>query len=130
VAIDDAFPQIRRNPDADQAALDWSNYVVGQAVQASLGLIGPDVLGIAVEIQKSGVTFHVALFRHTTQADEDIEDMVFEFDALTAGVVEGGIPWRVTVTVDGLRPQWDGNELRPIFLAHESVRVAAGRTPS
>ncbi len=90
--IDDAFPQIRRNPDADQAALDWSNYVVGEAVQASLGLIGPEVLGIAVEVQKSGMTFHVTLVKQTTQADEDIEDMVFEFDARTAGVVEGGIP--------------------------------------
>jgi hypothetical protein len=129
VAVDDSIPQIRRNPDANHAALEWSNYVVGQAMQASLGLVGPDVLGIAVEIRNDGVTFHVALFRHTAQADEDIEDMVFEFDALTAGVGEGGIPWDVAITVGDFGPNWDGNELRRIFLVHESVRVAAGSRP-
>jgi hypothetical protein len=79
-------------PDADRAELDWTNYVVVQAVQASLGLIRPDVLGIAVEARADGVTFQVALFRGSTQADEDVEDIVFEFDALTCTDMEGGVP--------------------------------------
>jgi hypothetical protein len=51
----DAFPRARRNPDADPAELEWAGYVVEQAVGASLGLIGPDVLGLAVEVRKDGV---------------------------------------------------------------------------
>jgi hypothetical protein len=126
----DAFPRARRNPDADPAELEWAGYVVEQAVGASLGLIGPDVLGLAVEVRKDGVIFHVALFRRSKRADDDIEDMVFEFDALTAGDMEGGIPWSVAITVGGLSPRWDGGQLRPISLAHESVRIAVESTDS
>jgi hypothetical protein len=124
VAASDAFPRASRNPNADPAELEWTSYVVEQAVRASLGLIGPDVLGLAVEARKDGVTFHVALFRRSKRADDDIEDMVFEFDALTAGDMKGGIPWNVAITVGSFSPQWDGSQLRPIFVAHESVRTA------
>ncbi|GIG01132.1 hypothetical protein [Catellatospora citrea] len=118
MAESSGYPQIVLNPDADLQRLTWENHVVLAAVQASLGNIGPDVRGIAVEAGKDRVTFHVALTQRSAKGDEDIEDMLSEFEAVTGGYVRGTFALDTLVTVGDTGPEWSGYRWRRIFLAH------------
>jgi hypothetical protein len=118
MTANDEYPQVILGPNAGPE-LTWQNHVVLDAVQASLGNIGPDVRGIAVQAEKDRVTFHFALTRRTEQADEDIADTLAEFEALTMGTVRGEFSIDTTVTVGDTGPQWSGYPGRRIFLAHE-----------
>jgi hypothetical protein len=118
VADRSEYPQFIFNPDADVRKLAWENHVVLVAVQASLGNVGPDVRGIAVEAGADRVTFHVALGQRSPRSDEDIDDMLVEFDAGTAGCVQGDFTLGTVVTVGDAGPGWSGYPWRRIFLAH------------
>ncbi|MFD5143084.1 hypothetical protein [Streptomyces sp. NPDC058401] len=61
------------------------NYLLIQTGQASLGLIGPDVLGIAVEPRPEEIILHFALAALTAEVEEDVEDIVFELAVFLAG---------------------------------------------
>lgn len=66
-------------------SLDRENMLVLQAVQASLGLISQDVLGISVEAGSGQVVIHFAVKQNTEDMSEDISDIMFELDALLEG---------------------------------------------
>ncbi|MEU5788307.1 hypothetical protein ABZ754_11325 [Micromonospora purpureochromogenes] len=117
MTTNDDWPQVILNPDAGPRLI-WENHVVLGAVQASLGLIGPNVRGIAVEAQKDRVTFHVALTQRSPQAEDDIEDMIFDFEALSWGEVPGGLTVDTVITVGDTGPEWTGYQWRRIFIAH------------
>lgn len=112
------YPQIIGRTNADPG-LTWENHVALFALQASLGNIVPEVRGVAVEAGKERVTFHVALVQRSRQADEDIEDMLAEFEVQTLGVVRGRFTIGAEVTVGATGPEWSGYEWRRIFLAHD-----------
>ncbi|WP_238014203.1 hypothetical protein KZZ52_11960 [Dactylosporangium sp. AC04546] len=57
---------------AEERALLRRNYLVLQTGQAALGLIGPDMLGIAVEAQPDAVVLHFAIAIRTAETEEDI----------------------------------------------------------
>ncbi|MCX5409911.1 hypothetical protein OHA37_39490 [Streptomyces sp. NBC_00335] len=61
------------------------NYLLIQTLQASLGLIGPDVLAIAVEPRPEEVVLHFAVAELTAEVEEDVEDIVFELTVFLAG---------------------------------------------
>jgi hypothetical protein len=118
VTTNDDYPQVILGPDASPQLI-WENHVVLGAVQASLGNVGPGVRGIAVEVHKDGVTFHVALAQRSQQAEEDIEDMIAEFEAEGLGDVPRGLTVNAVVTVGDTGPEWTGYRWRRIFLAHQ-----------
>lgn len=111
-------PQSILHPDAEQRKLARENSIVLMALQASLGLVGPDVRGMAVEAGEDRVTFHVALTQRSARSDEDLDDLLFEFEALTWGMVRGGFALDTVVTVGDTGPAWSGHPWRRIFLAH------------
>lgn len=94
-------------------SLEHDNSLVLQAVQASLGLISCDVSGISISITTDRIVWHFALKRETEEVREDIEDMLFEFDALLAGSV--ALESRVYVGDPDAR--WPGRGGRLIYLA-------------
>jgi hypothetical protein len=73
------------------------NYLLLQTGQAALGLIGPDMLAIAVEAQPDAIVLHFAVAAHTTEIGEDIDDIAFELEALLVGGPEhlSGITTRI-----------------------------------
>ncbi|WP_345190851.1 hypothetical protein [Streptomyces lavendulae] len=75
-------PQITATEERD---LLRRNYLLIQTLQASLGLIGPDVLAIAVEPRPEEIVLHFAVAALTAEVEEDLEDIVFELTVFLAG---------------------------------------------
>jgi hypothetical protein len=97
-------------------SLDRENMLVLQAVQASLGLISPDVLGISVEAGPGQVVIHFAVTQKTEEVSEDIGDIMFELDALLEG--SELLASRIYLGVPG--ENWPGRAGRLIYLAKPS----------
>ena len=70
---------------AEERALLRRNYLLLQTGQAALGLIGPDLLGIAVEPRPDAIVLHFAVAVRTTEVQEDIDDIIGKLDAFLAG---------------------------------------------
>lgn len=70
----DRYSNPRLTADQERALLR-TNYLLLQAGQAALGLIGPDLLGIAVEPRPDDVILHFAVAEHTDEAAEAIQDI-------------------------------------------------------
>ena len=96
--------------------LDRENMLVIQAVQASLGLVSPDVLGISVEARHSQVILHFAVKRKTPDIGEDIDEIMFEFDAL----LEGSEILKSRIYLGVPDKNWPGRVGRLIYLAKPS----------
>ena len=69
-------------PNDPGAALVWENYVVAQAVQASLGLVPQHALAVGVEVEGTTVRLRFQLSELTHEDKLDIEDIVSELEAL------------------------------------------------
>ena len=63
----------------------WQHYVHAQVGAASLGLIGEELLAIAVQIGEGSVTLHVVVSQRTDEVLEDIDDICFDLDVLLDG---------------------------------------------
>jgi hypothetical protein len=101
------------NPDltpAQERALLRRNYLLIEAVQAALGLIGPDLLGIAVEDDAEAIILHFAVARRTAEIEEDIEEIFSEFGAFLTGGPEGQTPIRQTIHVGRPDRTWSGRD--------------------
>jgi len=73
-----------------QRALMRTNYLLLQTGQAALGLIGPNMLGIAVEPRTDDlIVLHFAIAAHAAEIEEDIENIVGELEAFLGGGPEG-----------------------------------------
>lgn len=76
------------NPDLgaeELAALVRRNFLVLQAVQAALGLVGPGILGLAVEPLPDEIVIHAAIEKNTPELSEDLNDIIDDLEALLAG---------------------------------------------
>ena len=73
----------------EEKALLRRNYLLLMTGQAALGLIGPDVLGIALELRAQAVVLHVAALQETAELAEDIAEIVCELEAYLSGGPEG-----------------------------------------
>ena len=60
----------------------WENYVVAQAVQASLGLIPEHALAVGVEVAERNVRLRFQLTEVAEQDATDMSDIVNELEAL------------------------------------------------
>ncbi|MFC5814927.1 hypothetical protein [Nonomuraea harbinensis] len=65
--------------------LERENEAVLDAVQALLGLISPDVIAVAVRAEKDRIELSFWVRRRTSELDEDIEDAIFDMEALHSG---------------------------------------------
>lgn len=90
-------------PEDPKQAPVWENYVVAQAAQASLRIIPAYAYAVGVEVERARVTLVVQAPRGSAAADEDIDDIVRDLEALLGPDVQ--VSARVDVT--------DGCRLRP-----------------
>jgi len=112
------IPYVRTGPGAGPA-LEWENAAVLMTLEASQGLIGPDVAGMSVQITDDEITIHVCLRAYTEAVVEDMDDLVFELEALMAGVVIPMPQVTVVAYVGPLDASWPGHGHRRIFTAHD-----------
>ena len=60
----------------------WENYIIAQAVQASLGLIPENALAVGVEVAEREVRLQFQLTRVAEQDEADMRDIVSELEDL------------------------------------------------
>ena len=101
---------------------ELENVVVLYATQAMLGLIGPSVEAVAVELRPERLVVHFALGRLTDAERDDIEDVMGDLDALLGNEDLNGewkLPahWRVEPELHVGPPDeaWPGCSHRRVF---------------
>ena len=94
-------------------SLDRENALVLDVVQAALGLISPRLRAIALRLDRDEASLHVAVTERTPQVDEDVDRLVFEFEALQ------DVPVKVEAVVHVGAPDlgWPGRAGRLVYLA-------------
>ena len=75
-------------PDDPKRAPVWENYVVAQAAQAALRLIPVQAHAIGVEVAGTRVTLVLQASEASMAADEDLNDIVSDLEALLGPHVE------------------------------------------
>lgn len=93
--------------------LERENSLVLQALQASHGLISRDMEAVSIQVDAERVILHFAVRQETSEVEEDVEDMLFELDALLGGATE--LEAKVYVGVPDSR--WPGRRWRLVYLA-------------
>jgi hypothetical protein len=100
-----------------ESRLERENMLVLDALQASLGLISADMRAVSVQLDPDKVVLHFAMRERNCDVDEDIEDMVFELDALR----EGSTRIEASVYVGAPDQSWPGRAGRLLYLAKETL---------
>ncbi|MFC5188126.1 hypothetical protein [Actinomadura harenae] len=104
------------NP-AEQRALLRRNYLLLMTGQAALGLIGPDILAIAVEPRPDEVVLHIAASTDNDALQEDLKDIVGDLDAFLASGPERLTPISTQIHVGSADTSWSGRSHALLYLA-------------
>ena len=97
-------------------ALDRANRVVLFAMQASVGLLGSEIEGLAVELEGDSATLHVALSRSSEAVEENLSDLVGNLEANFGGTPESDIRVILKRYVGPTDESWPGRKHRLIYL--------------
>lgn len=65
--------------------LERENEITLYAVQALLGLIATETIAVAVLVEAEGVELTFWVHRQTAEVEDDVDQAVFELDALFSG---------------------------------------------
>ncbi|MEU8661149.1 hypothetical protein [Actinoplanes philippinensis] len=90
--------------------------MVLDVVQAALGLISPEMRAISFELSSDRISLYIAVRERNQHVDEDVEDLVFDLEALQDGPV--AVEPHIFVGPPG--PEWPGNSGRRVYLAKEA----------
>ncbi|MFD1322245.1 hypothetical protein ACFQ4H_14200 [Micromonospora sonneratiae] len=85
-------------------------------VQAALGLISREVRAISFDQDSGQINLYIAVYERNAQVDEDVEDLVFELEALQ----DGPVVIESHVFVGAPNAEWSGNSGRRVYLAKET----------
>ena len=99
-----------------EASLERENRLALDVVQAALGLISQEIKAISFNLNPDRITLYIAVRERSQHVDEDVEDLVFELEALQDGPVT--IESHIFVGSPG--PEWPGNSGRRVYLAKEA----------
>jgi hypothetical protein len=99
-----------------EASLERENRLVLDVVQAALGLISREMRAISVDQDSNRINLYVAVYDRNVRVDEDVEDLVFELEALQDGPVI--IESHVFVGAPNL--EWPGSSGRRVYVAKET----------
>ena len=95
--------------------LERENRLVLDVVQAALGLISREMRAISVKRDSNRIDLYVAVHERNAQVDEDVEDLVFELEALQ----DGPIAIEASVFVGAPNADWPGSSGRRVYVAKE-----------
>ncbi|MEV4613057.1 hypothetical protein AB0K43_10695 [Kitasatospora sp. NPDC049258] len=98
-------------------ALMRRNYLLLQTGEAALGLIGPDLLGIAVEPGPDTIVLHFAVTAGTAEVQECLDDITFELQALLVGGPEQSSEIITTIHLGAPDAAWPGHSHALLHLA-------------
>lgn len=108
------YPSVRTGPGYGPR-VEWENWVLLAALQASQGLLGPLVRAVAVEATPDRVVVHVAAREKTTLLMEDLGDLISDLEAgLSYAEPRPDVELRVEVGPAG--PEWSGHPHPRLFM--------------
>ncbi|MFV2104649.1 hypothetical protein [Micromonospora sp. LOL_024] len=99
-----------------ESALVRENRLVLNVVQAALGLISREMRAISVRLDSDRITLYVAVYERSAQVGEDVNDLVFELEALQ----DGPIAIESLIYMGAPDVDWPGNSARRVYLAKEA----------
>jgi hypothetical protein len=99
-----------------ESSLTRENRVVLDAVQAALGLISREMRAISVCTEPGRIVLHVAVREWTPQVEEDVDDLIYELDALQDRSVE----IKASVHVGEPSATWPGSLGRRVHVAKQT----------
>jgi hypothetical protein len=85
-------------------------------VQALLGMVPPELKGVALQFSGDDITIHLAVAVVYDSLEEDIDDIVSDMEGL---LLPESPTITTTVHVGSARTGWDGRKYRLVFLAKD-----------
>jgi hypothetical protein len=101
----------------------WSNAATLSVLQASQGLIGPEILAMSVQAELDEIIVHVCLRETNAEVTTDLADLETAIDAHLAGVVDPPVKISLRLYEGGTGPEWPG-------YAHHRVYLVSNRLTS
>ncbi|AGL14836.1 hypothetical protein [Actinoplanes sp. N902-109] len=98
------------------SSLDDENKLVLDVVQAALGVISHEMLAISVERADNGIKLYVAVSELNEQVEEDVDDLVFELQALQERLVQ----IEFFIYVGKVSADWPGISARRVYVSKEA----------
>jgi hypothetical protein len=120
VAQLERYPQLMAGPGAGPAQ-DWENHALLFVLQASQGLLAPEIEAVSVQVLPRSIVIHACLREANEAVVEDLDDLAAEAEALLIGVIEPMVDIRVSTHVGAADPGWPGYGHRRLFLIHPRV---------
>lgn len=96
-----------------EASLERENRLVLDVVQAALGLISQEIEAISFDLTAGHINLYIAVRERSQYVDEDVEDLVFEVEALQ----DDPVTIEPHIFVGSPGPEWPGNVGRRVYLA-------------
>ena len=101
------YPRLMLGPGAGPA-LDWESHALLQVLQASQGLMAPEIDAVSIQALPRSIVIHACLREANDAVAEDSDDLVSELEALLSGVIEPMVDTRVSIHVGATDPGWPG----------------------
>ncbi|MEU1889546.1 hypothetical protein ABZ491_29225 [Micromonospora rifamycinica] len=99
-----------------EISLERENRLVIDVVQAALGLISPEMQAISFDVKSERINLYIAVRERSQRVDEDVEDLVFELEALQ----DGPVTIEPYIFVGSPGAEWPGGSGRRVYLAKEA----------
>lgn len=109
------IPTILWGPDYGPRLM-WENFALLMALQASIGCIGPDVRGIAVEARPDRIVIHACLRRRSERALEDLADLTSDLETDLTGTTDPPVEVQLVTEVGDTDQSWSGYQYRRLYL--------------
>ncbi|NMO53968.1 hypothetical protein HH310_22650 [Actinoplanes sp. TBRC 11911] len=115
------FPVVRVGSGTGPAQA-WSNAATLTVLQASQGLIGPEILGLSVQAEPAEIIVHVCLRATNDEVSTDLADLESAIDALLTGVVDPPVKISLRIHEGEPGPEWPGYGQHRVYLVSDRLR--------
>lgn len=116
------YPRLTQGPGFGPARI-WENDALLMVLQASQGLMAPEIEAVSVQALPRSIVIHVCLRESSEAATEDLDDLVAETEALLVGVIEPMVDIDVSIHIGEFGPGWPGYLHRRLYTIHPRVRA-------
>jgi hypothetical protein len=111
------YPTVTYGPSFGPAT-QWETFVVVQALQASLGLIHPEMTALAVEAQPDAVVLHACIQGSTPELTEVFQDIIGDLKAALDPITDPVVPITVRTYIGDSGPEWPGYPFRRLYMRY------------
>lgn len=114
----DSAPRVEKGEGFDV----WESDAVGIVLQASVGLLGPELLGVSVEVKPQRVVIHACISEDNHLVDDDLSELVSDVESATVGLLDKDVVFEVVKYLGDTDEEWPGYLHRRIYLMNDRMR--------